>query len=167
MSNFYDSFKSRATARKQDRVKRRQAVNLNLNSNDVLSSKAMVLILMSLAKDIFSDTQNLKKYFDENKAMAKSDKVKELVAMIHEARAEGKDLNLAIAESDKFKEILKEFDPEKYEQNLRDIKEQIQSDKKELKLEDILMDKSTQRQGINRNTQKQGINRNTQKQRQN
>ncbi|QKF65568.1 hypothetical protein [Campylobacter corcagiensis] len=167
MSNFYDSFKSRTTARKQDRVKRRQATNLNLNSNDVLSSKAMVLILMSLAKDIFSDAQNLKKYFDENKAMANANKAEELIKMIQEARAEGKDLNLAIAESDKFKEILKEFDPEKYEENLRDIKEQIQSDKKDLKLEDILMDKSTQRQDINKNAERQGINRNTQKQRQN
>lgn len=167
MSNFYDSFKSRATARKQDRVKRRQATNLNLNSNDVLSSKAMVLILMSLAKDIFSNAQDLKKYFDENKAMANANKAEELIKIIQEARAEGKDLNLAIAESDKFKEILKEFDPEKYEQNLKDIKEQIQSDKKDLKLEDILIDKNTQRQDINKSAEKQGISKNTQKQRQN
>ena len=99
--------------------------------------------------------------------MANANKAEELIKMIQEARAEGKDLNLAIAESDKFKEILKEFDPEKYEQNLKDIKEQIQSDKKDLKLEDILIDKNTQRQDINKSAEKQGISKNTQKQRQN
>lgn len=166
MSNFYDNYKARADKRKIERKKQRQAINFNLNSNDVLSTKAMVLILMSLTKDCLLDIGQIKDIFDDQKLLANSDRAEELIKMIEQARAEGKDLNLAIAQSDKFKEILKEFDPARYEDNLREIKDTIESGKKDLNLEDILADNTDiQQQSINKNTQKQSSS--IQKQRQN
>lgn len=111
--SYAQSFQQRSQKRINNRENRKR--QLSINSQDMFSTKATVMIAMSMLEDVLAN------FFKDRKS--EEEKLRDIIAKIEKARQEGKDLDKEILQDKNFQEALREIDPNNYDKNMKILKD--------------------------------------------
>lgn len=129
-----ENLKKQAEQRKQARQDRLQGL-----TQDMLSTKAMLIIFQHLFQDLEKEdlkdlTKSLRDRFDTRVA----DKTEDILNEIKLVKEKDGEISLEILKEEKFQNLVKELDPNNFENNMDDLKRVIENGEKDLNVSFLL-----------------------------
>ncbi|QKF93231.1 hypothetical protein [Campylobacter sp. CCUG 57310] len=119
--------------------------DLKADSNDMLSTKAIIGVLNFIMQDMINKEEIKKQIFGEEENKVNNPELEQAIDKILEEiekhREVGKELDNKILETKSFQEQIKQISPENFEENMKDIKNAINNQGKELNA-NFLMNKT-------------------------
>lgn len=119
--------------------------DLKADSNDMLSTKAIIGVLNFIMQDMINKEEIKKQIFGEEENKVNNPELEQAIDKVLEEiekhREVGKELDNKILETKSFQEQIKQISPENFEENMKDIKNAINNQGKELNA-NFLMNKT-------------------------
>lgn len=119
--------------------------DLKADSNDMLSTKAIIGVLNFIMQDMLNKEEIKKQIFGEEENKVNNPELEQAIDKVLEEiekhREVGKELDNKILETKSFQEQIKQISPENFEENMKDIKNAINNQGKELNA-NFLMNKT-------------------------
>ncbi|OCR98943.1 hypothetical protein A9K75_09220 [Campylobacter fetus subsp. testudinum] len=145
-----ENLKKQAEQRKKAREDRLQGL-----TNDMLSTKAMLIIFEHLFKNI--ENVDLRDYFKDLKdhsGLKVANKTEEILNEIKEIKEKDKEITIEILKNEKIKNLFKELDSNNFENNMNDLKRVIENGTNDLNVSFLLAENKSQTENININLQR-------------